>query len=170
MDPKSLWLRVRPPLWARWSISLVIAVVAIGALVYFVSHHNGNSLAHISTAAEKQESRQAQIVVGQDQAPRTATIVSGATPQATLVAAVRQELRHRIAQGIIDGQLQSVACRRTGHKAGRLGFGCTARVGNVRYPFLAVANVSAHRILYCKRDPPPIPSESIPVSKRCRLS
>jgi hypothetical protein len=30
-----------------------------------------------------------------------------------------------------------------------------------------VVNVPAHRLTYCKRDEPPVPSMNIPVSRRC---
>jgi hypothetical protein len=37
----------------------------------------------------------------------------------------------------------------------------------VSYPFLGVVDLRAKQITYCKRDPPPVPSENIPVSSRC---
>ena len=36
------------------------------------------------------------------------------------------------------------------------------------YPFLGVVDPAARRITYCKRDPPPAPSDNVPVSSRCR--
>ena len=143
---------MRPPLWARWAISLVVAAVLVVLLVRFVGHHNGNALAHQNAAAVQQEDRQAQIVVGQDQAPKTVTIAAGSTTRAALVSAVRGEMRHRVATGNVAGQLRSVSCRQTGRRAGRLAFRCTAVAGHVRYPFLAVATPldAPHRLLQAR--------------------
>ena len=170
MALKSWWLRVRPPLWARWTFWLLVGAALVAALVVFVNHNNNNSLAHISSKAVAQETRQARIVVGQDQAPHTAKLASAADPRPAVTVAVRANLRHRRKKGTIEGQLESVACRQSGRRGARLGFHCTALVSHARYPYLAVADPGAHRLVYCKRDLPPVPSENIPVSARCRLS
>ena len=169
MDPKELYLRLRPPLWARWTISIVIGVVVVVLLVRFVSHHNNNAEANISTAGERQELQQARTLVGQDQAPRVAAIASGSTAQATLIAAVRHEMKRKIAVGTIDGPLNSIACHQTTTKGSRSAYTCSVKAAGTAYPFMAVADAGAHHVVYCKRDLPPIPSENIPVSHRCRL-
>jgi hypothetical protein len=169
MAVKSWWLRVRPPLWARWACSLLVGAAVIVALVLYVDHHNGNSLAHISAKAAAQENQQARIVVGQDQRPHTAKLAAGALPRTVVTAAVRANIRHRLKQGTIEGQLESVGCRQSGREGAKLGFHCTAVVSHSRYPYLAVADPAARQLVYCKRDLPPIPSENIPVSARCRL-
>ncbi len=170
MALKEWWLRVRPPLWARWAFSLLVGVAVIVALVVFVEHNNNNSLAHISAKAAAQETEQARIVVGQDQAPHTATLPAGADARTRVTAAVRANIRHRLKQGTIEGQLDSVGCRQSGRQGAKLGFHCTAVVSHARYPYLAVVDPAARKLVYCKRDLPPIPSENIPVSARCRLA
>jgi hypothetical protein len=42
-----------------------------------------------------------------------------------------------------------------------------ATAADVNYDFLGVVDVPAHRLTYCKRDEPPVPSMNIPVSRRC---
>jgi hypothetical protein len=170
MGPKELYLRLRPPLWARWAISAIVAVAAVVLLVRFVSHNNNNAEANISTKGERQELQQARTLVGQDQAPRVATIAAGSTAQATLTAAVKQDMKHKIAIGTIDGPLNSIACHQTTTKGVRSAYSCRVKAAGTAYPFLAVADASTHHVIYCKRDLPPIPSENIPISRRCRLS
>jgi hypothetical protein len=167
MPFENQWARI--PLSVRWGISALIGVAAIVALVLFVTHHNDNGLAHVSAKAQELESKQADVLIGQDQAPRTVALDSASGAQAALVAGVRADMRHRIATGNVDGPLQSVRCGESGHRAGALAFHCIAEAADVNYPFLAVATPSAHRAFFCKKDFPPSPTENIPVSRRCRL-
>ena len=169
MNLHSAWLRIRPPLWLRWALSLLVAAAAAVVIVEFVDHHNGNALAHLNRAALQRAAREATVVVGQDQAPHTVRLAHGASASATLVSAVRADMRHRIATGNIGGPLQKVTCARSGASGGAQGFNCRAVAASVSYPFLAVATPRAGHAVYCKRDPPPAPSENIPVSRRCRL-
>ena len=164
-----LWLRIRPPLWARWALALLVAAAAVVALIVFVRGHNDNGLAHVGPAAERRANHEAVVVVGQDQAPRTIHLAGGAAVAPRLVEAVRGDMRHRIAIGNIGGPLQTVSCTRSGTHGGEVGYSCDAHAADVAYPFLAVATPSRHRVVYCKRDLPPVPSENIPVSRRCRL-
>jgi hypothetical protein len=167
MPFESQWARI--PLSVRWALSLLLGAAVVVALVLFVTHNNNNSLAHVSAKAEKRETRQAEVIVGSDQAPQTVQLRSASDARAALVAGVRADMRHRISTGNVDGPLQKVACGQSGHRAGKLGFHCIAEAADVNYPFLAVATPSAHTAVYCKKDFPPSPSENIPVSARCRL-
>jgi hypothetical protein len=167
MPFENQWARI--PLGVRWGVSLLIGAAVIVALVLFVTHHNDNGLAHISAKAQAQESKQANVLIGQDQAPRTVALAAGTGARAALVAGVRADMRHRIRTGNVDGPLQSVRCGESGHRAGTLGFHCLAEAADVNYPFLAVADPHAHRAVFCKKDFPPSPTENIPVSARCRL-
>jgi hypothetical protein len=166
MPFESLWARI--PLLVRWGICLLIGVAVVVALVAFVSHNNGNGLAHISAKNSAREARQAQIIIGQDQAPRTVH-VRGHDAVAALVAGVRHDMRRRIATGNLDGPLRSVRCGRSGARGGRIGYHCLAEADGVRYPFLAIFTPAAHRAAYCKKDFAPQEGENIPVSARCLL-
>ena len=59
-----------------------------------------------------------------------------------------------------------VAARSGAEGFGDKGFGAVV-AGGVTYPFLGVADPRARRVTYCKRDQPPVPSDNIPVSRRC---
>lgn len=167
MPFESQWARI--PLALRWGISMLVGVAVVVAIVVYVSHHNGNGLAHVGTAAEERENHEATVIVGQDQAPQTVHLGTGASASTVLRAAVRRDMRHRIATGNLDGPLQTVSCHQSGRRGDRIGFRCNAKADGENYPFLAVATPSAHHAVYCKRDIPPAPTENIPVSSRCRL-
>lgn len=159
--------RLRPPLWARWVLALGVGVIALVALIVFVDHNNNNAEATQSPAAVAQANRQAVIVIGQDQRPHVVALKSGVRPRTALVAAVRADMISMIDSGTIGGPLQRTGCTGLGARAGRLRFRCTAVASDVNYPFLGVVDVPTRQVTYCKRDLPPVPSMSIPVSRRC---
>jgi hypothetical protein len=170
LDPMgSLWMRLFPALWMRWAISIIVGVAVIAALVVFVDHNNNNSEAKGSAKSLERENQQAEIIVGADQVPHTVALKRGQSVQADFVAAVRADIRHRLKTGNIQGRVQKIECHRAGARAGRVAYSCVAQVQNVKYPFVGVFTAKSKRITYCKRDAPPIPSENIPVSPRCRL-
>lgn len=159
--------RPRPPLWARWVLSLGVGLILLVALVVFVEHNNSNSEGSQNPAAVARANREAQVVVGQDQAPHVGAVAPGQAPRSALAHAVGGAMRAMIAVGTIDGPLQRTGCTPTGHRHGDLTFKCTAVAAHVSYPFLGVVNATAHRLVYCKRDQPPVPSMDVPVSRRC---
>lgn len=161
-------VRLRPPLWARWALSLSAGVILLVALVLFVEHNNSNSEATQSPAAIARANREAEIVVAQDQAPRVGAVRPGSSPRNALVRAVRADMTAMINNGTIDGPLGRATCTRTGGSAGRPAFRCAAVAAGVTYPFLGVVDVPGRRVTYCKRDLPPVPSLNIPVSSRCQ--
>jgi hypothetical protein len=165
----SLWMRLFPALWMRWAISIIIGAAVVAALVAFVDHNNSNSEAKGSAKALERENQEAQVIVGADQVPHTVTLKGGQSVQAGFVAAVRADIRHQLKTGNIQGQVQKLGCHRSGARRGRVAYRCVAQVQNVEYPFVGVFTVKSKRITYCKRDAPPIPTENIPVSARCRL-
>jgi hypothetical protein len=138
-------------------------------LVVFVDHNNNNSEAQGSSKSLEREDQEARIIVGADQVPHTVRLKSGQSVQAGFVAAVHADIRHRLKTGNIQGRVQKIGCHRAGAHRGRVAYSCVAEVQNVNYPFVGVFTAKSKRITYCKRDLPPIPSENIPVSPRCRL-
>jgi hypothetical protein len=163
-------VRPRLPLWARWALALGIAAVLAVALVVYVDHHNTDSLAPESPTAAVRANREAEIVVAQDQAPHLARLSPMTTGQAGFADVIRADMNRRIASGQIGGPLRRVSCRGDGSSARQSGFSCTAAAGGFNYAFVGVLDDRARRVTYCKRDPPPVPSENIPVSRRCTLS
>jgi hypothetical protein len=154
-------------MWARWVLSFGVAAALVVGLVVWVDHHNGNGLATQSPAALARANREADIVVAQDQVPHVIRLRSAANPQAAFVRAVRADMTQRINRGIIEGTLQHLTCNRHGGTHGTLGFSCAAIVQGVNYPYVGVVHVAARQLIYCKRDEPPVPSQNIPVSRRC---
>jgi hypothetical protein len=169
MRQGSLWMRLFPALWMRWAISGAVGVLVIVALILFVDHNNSNSNAKGSAKALERENQEAQVIVGADQVPHTVTLKNGQSAQAGFVAAVRADIRHRLKTGNIQGRVQKIGCHRSGTRSRRVAYSCVAQVQHVKYPFVGTFTAKSKRITYCKRDLPPLPSENIPVSPRCRL-
>jgi hypothetical protein len=151
----------------RTTCSLGIAAGLLVALVLFVSHHNTNSPPITNLAAEVRANQEAEILVSQDQAPHVARLSSGVAP-AAIDHAVRTFMARQIARGAISGPLQHEACVQVGTRAAvRRAFSCVVQAGGVGYQFRGVVDARARRITYCKRDPPAIPSQIVPLSRRC---
>lgn len=169
MRQGSLWMRLFPALWVRWVISFGVAAVLLAALIVFVEHNNNNSEAKGSARAIERENAEAEIVIGADQAPHTFKLASGEPVRAGFVGAVHGYMARQIKRGSIGGPLQQVRCSTTGSRGGRVAYRCVAKAGDVNYPFVGIHRRGSHHVTYCKRDLPPLPSENIPVSPRCRL-
>ncbi len=156
------------PLWLRFVLSFGVAAALLIALVRFVDSNNSNSEGPVNPAAAAEQSREAAILVGEDQAPHVKRLNSGAAPAAALARAVGTDIAGLISKQQLAGPLGGSSCSETGrHTQTRLAFSCTVRAGGVSYPFLGVVDLSRRLVTYCKRDPPPVPSENIPVSSRC---
>jgi hypothetical protein len=152
------------PLWARWALSFAVAAALLVGLVVFVDHNNNpNSLASQNPAAVVRANREAETLVAQDQSPRVAA-AGGFGPRAALERAVHADMAQRVQSGQIDGPLQGVRCAGDGSGPA---FSCTAMAAGVNYDYLGVVDVHARRVTFCRRDPPPVPSQNIPVSRRC---
>jgi hypothetical protein len=168
MFDESSWLLRRPPMWARWALSLGVAVLLVIALILFVSHHNDNLLAHESPKQAERANRLAEIVVSQDQAPHRVTLAAGAS-RAAVTHAIRHDMTLRIAKGQAGAPLQRVDCATVGTRASDTGYRCRATAAGVGYPYQAVLDRRTRTLTFCKHDAPPVPSMNIPVSPRCRL-
>jgi hypothetical protein len=156
------------PLWARWVLSLGVVLSLAVALVLFVEHHGPNAQTSGSPAAVVRANNEAEVLVEQDQAPHVVRLGAGAAPAAALERALHAQMAHQIALGQIGGPLGRSTCHSTGAGAGgRRAYVCRVLAAHVSYPFFAVTDTRTHQITYCKRDAPPIPSENIPVSRRC---
>jgi hypothetical protein len=158
---------VTVPLWLRWFLSVVVAAVILILVIRFVSHNNNDATAAQSPGASARANEESTVIVEQDQAPRVAKLKAGETPEAAITRAVRSDINHNVNQGFINGPIEHVGCttlKPTGHV---LRYRCTVEAANIEYPFLGIVDVSSNQVTYCKKDPPPVPSENVPVSKRC---
>jgi hypothetical protein len=155
-------------MWAKWVLSFAVGAILLVALIIFVDHHNTDSPPSQNLAAQTQANREAEIVVERDQAPHVIKLAPGLSPGAGLTRTVRATIAGLVNKGIIEGPLQRVRCTPSDHGA-RVALSCVATANGVNYDFVGVADVRAHRLTYCKRDEPPIPTMNIPVSARCRV-
>jgi hypothetical protein len=155
------------PLWSRWVLSVLVALVVLVLVVRFVSTHNTDATATQSGPALVRANHEGEIVVEQDQAPHVVKLRAGVAPASGIAHAVRADMNYEINQGFLNGPLRRATCEPLKSHGDSLRFSCTVIAANVNYPFLGVVDVAAKRITYCKRDPPPVPSENIPVSRRC---
>jgi hypothetical protein len=155
------------PLWLRWFLSVLIAVVVLVLVVRFVNANNNDATASQSPSAAARANEESTVVVEQDQAPHVAKLATGVSPAAGIARAVRRDINHSVNQGFINGPIQHTGCTALKPRGHVLRFRCTVLAANLQYPFLGVVDVSTGQITYCKKDPPPVPSENVPVSRRC---
>jgi hypothetical protein len=159
---------VRPPLWLQWVLSITVAVAAIFGLVRFVQSNTANQVTTESPAGEVQQNQEAEALVAEDQTPHVVRLPGHTSALAAVNRAIRADMTTLINQGSLDGPLQRSSCAHTG-RPGRAGqrVSCTVSAAGVSYPFVAVIDANARTIVYCKRDPPPVPSQNVPLSPRC---
>ena len=90
------------------------------------------------------------------------------TPALGVTRVVRARIGKLVAAGTIPGPLGAARCRPVGTAAGpHRAFDCTVQSAGVAYPFAGVVETATRRITYCKRDPPPVDSGTVPVSPLC---
>jgi len=154
-------------MWAKFAVSLGVGVILLAALIVFVNHNNTDSNQTLTPSEQAKVNREAELVIAADQAPHVVILTAGESPRAGFVRTVRATMSGFINKGIIDGPLQRAHCRRHGGAAGRLAFLCVATANDENYNFLGVVDVAAHRLTFCRREPPPVPTDKIPVSPAC---
>jgi hypothetical protein len=154
-----------------WLLSLGCTAAFVVALVLFVNAEDrtANQPAGVtSRSALVQQTHEAELIVGRDQAPHAVSVAAHVGPAVAIRAAVVAYMKRQIASGAIDGPLTSSGCARAHGSTGtRPAFRCEVVAASVRYPFLGVVDTAARQVTYCKRDAPPVPSMNIPVSPRC---
>jgi len=155
------------PLRLRWFLSVLVAVIVLVLVVRFVNAHNNDATASESSSAAARANQESTVIVEQDQAPHVAKLKPGVSPTTGLARAVRGDINYNVNQGFINGPIEHAGCAALEPHGHVLRFRCTVVAANIQYPFLGVVDVSTKRITYCKRDPPPVPSQNIPVSRRC---
>jgi hypothetical protein len=157
------------PLWVRFVLALVICAALMTAMVIFVGANNTNYNPTTNVATAVRANRDAEILIAQDQAPRRAPLPRGVTPTVGLERMIHRQLAAQVSRGEISGPLLGARCHAAGPASGaRRAFRCTVQSGGVVYPFAGVVATDTRRITLCKRDPPPVASDSIPISPLCR--
>jgi hypothetical protein len=159
--------RERFPLWARFAVSLSVGAILLVALVIFVNSNNSDSNRTLTPAEQAKVNQEAERVVAADQAPHIVSLGPADSPRSGFVRAVRTTMSSMVNKGVIDGPLQRVRCTRHGGTAGRQAFSCVATANNENYDFLGVVDVTTHQLTWCRREPPPVSTDKIPVSPLC---
>ena len=154
-------------MWAKFAVSLGVGLILLVALVVFVDHNNTDSNQTLTPSEQAKVNREAERVVAADQAPHVITLAAGDSARAGFVRTVRATMTGLINKGLVDGPLQRARCRRHGGGGGRLAFLCVATANDQNYEFLGVVDVTAHELTWCRREPPPVPTDRIPVSSAC---
>jgi hypothetical protein len=154
-------------MWAKFAVSLTVGVILLVALIIFVNHNNTDSNQTLTPSEQAKVNREAERVVAADQAPQMVTLKPGESPHDGIVRTVHIAMASLVNRGVVDGPLQRVRCTRHGGTSGRQAFTCVATANNVNYDYVGVVAVPTHRLTYCKRDVPPVPTQNIPVSPAC---
>jgi TPP-dependent trihydroxycyclohexane-1,2-dione (THcHDO) dehydratase len=159
---------MRPPLWLQWVLSIVVAAAVIVALVRFVQSNTANQVTTENASGEARANEEAETLVAEDQAPHTVRLPTHTAVLAAVNRVIRAEMITMINDGTLDGPLQHLGCSSTGRPGkARQRFSCTVSAAGVNYPFVGVVDARDRTIVFCKRDPPPVPSQNVPLSPRC---
>jgi hypothetical protein len=161
----------KPPLWARWLLTILGFAVLIAAVLITIHEINDSGSSAPERPAEVEANREGQIVIEEDQAPHTSSLHSGTPAGTALARAVGADVRNLIRHGALTGPLQGVRCTPAGTRhSERQAFHCTTRAAAITYPFLGVVDEHTRQLTWCKVDPPPVSNgpQEVPVSPRCR--
>jgi hypothetical protein len=156
------------PLGLRFALALLVAGVLLAVMIVWVRGHNTDSPPSTNPASQVRANREAGILIEQDQAPHTVRLPAGVSGSSAMASVVHARMARQVASGVISGPLRPARCRPGGRAGTRTEFRCTIDSGSVNYLFTGVVDSARGRVTYCKRDLPPVPSENIPVSRRCR--
>ena len=154
-------------MWAKFAASLAVGVILLVALVIFVDHNNTDSNQTLTPSEQAKVNREAELVIAADQAPHIVTLTAAESPRAGFVRTVRATMTGFINKGLVDGPLQRAHCRRHGGGGGRPAFLCVATADDENYDFLGVVDVAARQLTFCRREPPPVSTDKIPLSPAC---
>jgi hypothetical protein len=160
-----------PPMWVRWVLASAVAVALIVSLVIAV-HRAGpdNSGSETEAGAEAEVNRVADIAIAEDEAPRSASLSSGAAPASALERAIARDVAKRIADERLTGPFEGVVCHGASKDtSGREPYNCTVHSANIAYPFVAIVDKRSRRLTWCKIDQPAKPGvgPEIPISASC---
>ena len=149
-----------------------MAVAAIVLLVRFVDANSTPSAQapHVSAKGQRTLNQEAATLDAQEQAPRVVSYPATATPRAAISRAVAVYIHTQIDLGRIAGPVSASQCFAVpGGRAPHLAFRCSVLAHGTSYPFEGVVDPRAHRVTYCKHNPPPSPGTVIPISRRCQV-
>jgi hypothetical protein len=159
------------PLWVKWVLSCGIALILLVALIIYVDHHNTDaSNGQALTPQGQTSANHLAIVLAQEQqAPHVVRAPAGATPATSIAHAVHLQMNTLINDQEAGPPVSPARCYATSARAGQgvRGFTCTDLAGGQYFDFVGVVDVKTRLVTVCRRDPPPVQSLTVPVSRRC---
>ena len=159
------------PLWLRWFLSLTAAVGVVTALVIVVGRNplGDQGATTPSAAGAAVANREGQIVTAQDQAPHHAVLPQSLPARVALERAIAADMRNLVATNDLAGPVQAVTCKQLASRnATSVAFRCDARADNFSYPFAGVADLSTHKLTWCKNDSVAVdPGLQVPLNRAC---
>jgi hypothetical protein len=163
------------PVWLQWALPFGIAIILVLALVIFVHHETDDTPSEaqvVSPSAIIAQNQEADAVMRQEEAPKSARLKPGVKPAAALKAAIAAWLGRQIKLGAYGGPLTSERCTTTaGSTAARVAFKCAIVAGSVTYPFYGVVTPATGKIAYCQKVTPPVYGmPGLKLSRRCVAS
>ena len=161
---------MRPPLWAQFAISLLVAAVLIVLLVRFVDANSTPraQAPHVSAKGSRVLDQEAAILDAQQQAPHVVHFAPTVAPQAAIEHAIADYMTQQINFNQIPGPLHQTQCFAVPDGVdAHLAFRCAALARATSYPFEGVVDRAAGTVTYCRHNPPPTPGDNVPVSGRC---
>jgi hypothetical protein len=171
-DPSLRWAPgtlLRLPLWVRWVVSVIVFGALFIAFVIAVTPRAPVPRTDVRKLLEAD--RKTRMVIAQDQVPHTARLPRHVTARVALQRAIADDVRSRVRRGDLRGPAQGARCKPAQARGpSRRPFRCTARAGDIPYPFLGVVDLRARRITWCKRvEPTPdVAMVDVPISRRCQ--
>jgi hypothetical protein len=161
--------RPKLPLWLQWTLSLLVAAVAIVLLVRFVDAQSTPQAQapHISAKGARILNREAEILDAQEQAPMVSHFAAGVTVTAAIEHAIASYMTTEINFDRLDGPLRATLCFPVSTAAARVAFRCSALARSTSYPFVGVVDPATRTVVYCRHNPPPERGDRIPLSRRC---
>jgi hypothetical protein len=168
--PPATRLRLRPPLWAQWVISLTVAVVAIVLLIRFVDANSTPraQAPHLTAKGNKTLNAEAEILDSEQQAPHVVRFAPSVAPVAAIQHAIAAYMNQQIDFALIAGPLRQTLCFAVpGARTPDLAYRCSALARGTSYPFEGVVDRATRTVTYCRHNPPPNPGDNVPVSRRC---
>ncbi len=173
--------RPRPPLWAQWVLSLLVAATLIVLLVRFVDANSTpqaqaprlspqgiKSLNAEAKILDSEQRARRLLLDSQQQAPHVVHYAATLAPLAAIEHAIAVYMTQQIDLAQIAGPLRATLCFAVpGGHLPDLVYRCSALAQATSYPFEGVVDRAARTVTYCRHNPPPSPGVNVPVSRRC---
>jgi hypothetical protein len=153
----------------KYVLSFGIAAILLIAMIIYVDGHNTDASNGLQLTAQGRASanRLAIVLAQQEQAPHVVRADPAAAPEDAIAHAVRLQMGRLINNQEAGPPLSPARCQTTSGSGRTEGFSCTDLSGGQYFNFVGVVDSGTHLVTVCRRDPPPVQSLTVPVSRRC---